>query len=31
VPGKRAWRVARPDAGGYRETALPTRYWLPPI
>jgi peptidase E len=31
VPGKRAWRVARPDGGGYRETALPTRYWLPPI
>jgi peptidase E len=30
VAGKCAWQVARTDAGGYLETALPTRHWLPP-
>jgi peptidase E len=30
VPGRRAWQVAPDGAGGYRETAIPTRYWLPP-
>ena len=28
VAGKHAWHVARSD-GGYVETALPTRHWLP--
>lgn len=31
VPGKHAWQVAPADDGGYQETALPTRYWLPPL
>ena len=30
VPGKQAWQVAPAADGGYEETALPTRYWLPP-
>jgi peptidase E len=30
VPGRRAWHVAPDGAGGYRETAIPARYWLPP-
>ncbi|HEY3734873.1 MAG TPA: peptidase E [Streptosporangiaceae bacterium] len=30
VPGKSAWQVTRADGGGYTETALPTRHWLPP-
>jgi peptidase E len=29
VAGKHAWHVAKSD-GGYLETALPTRHWLPP-
>jgi peptidase E len=31
VPGKHAWQVAPSVGGGYQETALPTRYWLPPL
>ena len=31
LAGKRAWRVEPADGGGYQETALPTRYWLPPL
>jgi peptidase E len=30
VAGKLAWQVTRPADGGYLETALPTRHWLPP-
>ena len=29
VPGKHAWRVEPAGGGGYLDTALPTRYWLP--
>jgi peptidase E len=31
VPGKHAWHVAGSGDGGYQETALPTRLWLPPL
>ena len=30
VSGRQAWHVAPADSGGYAETALPTRFWLPP-
>jgi peptidase E len=30
VPGRRAWHVSPDSAAGYRETAMPARYWLPP-
>ena len=29
VPGRHAWHVAPDGAGGYQETAIPARYWLP--
>lgn len=30
LPGRNAWHVT-PAAGGYRETPVPARYWLPPL
>lgn len=30
IPGKQTFRVERSASGGYTETPLPTRYWLPP-
>ncbi len=30
LPGRHAWQVVPDGAGGYWETAIPARYWLPP-
>ena len=30
LPDRSAWHVRRAEEGGYRETGIPARYWLPP-